>query len=149
MSDHAAAATEAEDLDVLLPNWQTTVAGTVVTVREFSYYEDLTFGREARDMIAAIDALVGALDGDDDLDLVGLRRVFEDHAEVWTRIIACVCDQPVDWVRNLPSGEANALGVLVWRRNKGFFFQPAILRAMTERAAIQAAASASPNSSTG
>lgn len=119
----------ADDLDILHPERTETIAGIVVTMREFTFVEGLRVNALGKPFI---DDLYRAFSqGDPDyetvLALVGV------HYEAVLVMVAMAADVDPAWVRALPPEDGELILALWWGANAGFFGRAIVRRAAVAR----------------
>lgn len=107
-----------DDLAILHPERQQTVAGRDLTMREYGYVESLQHGALVSAVVAALKPLVasGGLE-----DINALRAAFASCGDATLALQAIACDQPEAWVRGLSAKDGSALFMLWWTVNGPFF----------------------------
>jgi hypothetical protein len=110
-----------DDLAILYPDRDVTIAGEAHTVREFRYREGLEVALLARPFLAALRELFMA--PDEEFTDVAFLALVEENPEVWLALVAKACGRDVEWVANLPNAEAMKLQSTFWEVNAPFFMR--------------------------
>lgn len=131
------------DVEILDPDVEVTIAGELVTVHEFSFLQGLKLSAQVRPLL---DDLEKRLTDQAGLSLDLLADLFADHADLVTQLMAASCGKAVDWVSALNDADGQLLLMTFWQVNSGFFVNRLLIRRM---AAVQADKPASPESSAG
>lgn len=121
-----------DDVSILLPNIDVTIAGTLLTVREFTLDDSLAMHVELKPIITSLaDVMQSEYPG-----FEAVMDVLAQHAHSLPLLLARSCDQPSEWVRGLPASEGSTLIDVFWTANRRFFMSAAI-RQVTIRAALK------------
>ncbi|MFA7666458.1 MAG: DUF6631 family protein [Burkholderiaceae bacterium] len=144
------AESQANDLDVLLPDRELAVGGDTVTVREFTFLQGLQAEALVRPMIQDLQALFGAEDdgADEALEFASMAEIFGRHAEAFLTLIATSCGKSREWVAGLSDHDGQILAMTFWSVNARFFTRRLVVRQLTGQlrsAARAAAAAATPD----
>lgn len=115
----------AEDVDVLCPDREVSIAGEVVTVREYSFAQGLRLARYLAPLVEALALVVTDSEGDDD---ALLESAFSDESEAVMALMAASCGKDVAWVEGLSDDDGRALMFAWWAANKDFFVRRLLLR---------------------
>lgn len=124
--------TDADDLDVLMPERALTVAGMTVTVREYTFAQQL---QHRADLRPVIDAVAGLFAGMDAAGGVALEQLTDALATVHEPVMTCVaiaCGQPREWVEGLTGADVDNLLFTWWGVNADFFTRQAMLPQMQQ-----------------
>lgn len=124
------------DLAILHPERQQTIAGVAVTMREYGFIEGVQLAEPVRRVVDALGdvAFSGQL-----LTPHALRPAFAQHVDDVVTLMAAASDQPEAWVRDLNDVDGQALMLLWWVTNADFFVER-VIEAVTERQIAQASA---------
>ncbi len=117
------------DLGILFPDRELGVGGRTVTVREFTFPEELKLSAHAKPLIddlADFSLEQGEMDYEQALEVIGR------HDEAFVKLVAVACDQPEEWVAGLNGKDGARLGTLFWEVNLSFFSQR-LLAAIAKR----------------
>lgn len=121
-----------DDVSILMPNIDVTIAGTLLTVREFTLGDSLAMHAELKPIITSLaDVMQSEYPG-----FEAVMDVLAQHAHSLPLLMARSCDQPSEWVRGLPASEGSTLIDVFWTANRRFFMSAAI-RQVTIRAALK------------
>lgn len=132
-----------DDLSILAPDRTITIGGRAVTVREYRFLEGMNLHAIAEPIVAQLAALA---EQGDALPPEQLDAAIAQHPEAVARMIAIACDQPMDWVINLPVSQSDQLFATWWAVNNGFFVRRVQQRVLLRRAqALAGRASSSPS----
>lgn len=108
----------ADDVAILFPDRQATIAGVAVTMREYRWVE----GLRLQALIAPIVEQLANLTEQGRLtEVASHEALFVDHVDALPLLIATACDQPVDWVNALSDRDGRNLRLLWWTVNVPFF----------------------------
>jgi hypothetical protein len=110
-----------DDLAILYPDREVTIAGVALTVREFRYREGLEVAVLARPFLAGLRELFMA--PDDQFTDEAFNALTEENPEVWLALVAKACGREVEWVANLPNAEGMKLQSTFWEVNAPFFMR--------------------------
>lgn len=135
----------ANDLAVLQPDHEITIAGEVITVREYRFFEGLKLRAKAKpffdDLYALFDQSAAAPSFDDVCDVLGR------HEQAVVDMVAQASGCNEAWIRALDDQDGDALLLTWWLANAGFFIRRVMRRAAQARFA-SASQSAGDGSST-
>lgn len=141
----AAPAAPDDDLSVLLPNRDVTIAGRLLTVREFTLSDSLVMHNELKPISVSLADVMQT----EWPSFEHVMDVLAQHADPLLLLIARSCDQPADWIASLPGSEGTTLMDVFWTVNRRFFMTAAN-RLIVIRAALKktqsGTAESSPNS---
>ncbi|MDR1063027.1 MAG: hypothetical protein LBL48_03720 [Azoarcus sp.] len=151
-SDGDSPADQEDDLDVLAPERAIMVGGETVTVREYSFGEQLKHGALLSELTGALRPALshatsgGAQQPGDLLDALAA------HSDEVLAAIALSVDRPVEWVAALSGEDGEALALTWWGVNMGFFVRrlvtyPSLVAAVHQKLATSDGAPSSPCSS--
>ncbi|MFW6077413.1 MAG: DUF6631 family protein [Hyphomicrobiales bacterium] len=108
-----------KDAEVLFPERTLTVDGEAVTVREFSFLEEMRLAAMAEPLLERLREL--SFDDEQSLTSRDLERAFVEHEAVFVELLAVAVDKPADWVRGLTRKNGQALMTTFWSVNHAFF----------------------------
>ncbi len=133
-----------QDLAILHPEREATIAGVPVVMREYSWAESL----QHHQLVDALtDAMTGiALEGNFQ-DLDSLRAAFGDNSTILFRLIAVVSGQPVEWISGLDATAGEELFLLWWGVNADFFLRRVLRSVQLAKVRELAGLTSSPASS--
>lgn len=133
-----------DDLAVLFPDRTLRIGDREITMREYRFMEGLRIKTLAEPIIADIAART---EGAGDLTPEQLDAAFAAHPEALTQMMAQACDQPVEWVRDLPASQGEQLFGAWWAVNAGFFVRRVQQRVLLHKArAFAGRVSSTPSS---
>jgi hypothetical protein len=139
---------EADDLAVLAPDAEITLAGEAVTVREYTFGEQLRHGALLTELTEAMRPAFALKEG----DVGALFDALAAHHEALLAAIALAVDRAAEWVAALSGEDGETLMLTWWRVNQGFFVRRLVLypvlAAARKAAGAPAGAKSSPSSST-
>lgn len=133
----------ADDLAILHPDRQATIAGRPLVMREYRFAESLQLDAPIASITAAL-AKVAASDAPPSVD--AFRPLFAAHADVVPLLLATACDQPVEWVRELGDEDGHRLLLLWWSANSGFFGRRVVRHLVEQEIAASAGPMSMPHS---
>ncbi|WP_027489386.1 DUF6631 family protein [Rhodanobacter sp. OR92] len=130
----------ADDIAILHPERQQTIAGVAVTMREYGFIEGVQLAEPVRHVVDALSdvAFSGEL-----LTPHALRPAFTQHLDDVITLMAAASDQPEAWVRGLNDADGQALMLLWWVTNADFFVRR-VIEAVTVRHMTQASVGQTP-----
>jgi hypothetical protein len=114
----------AKDDAILFPERIETIAGVVVTMREYTFAESLKHHALVNALSDAMTEV--AIEGKFN-DLDSLRAAFGDNGQILLRLIAIACDQPLAWIEGLGAADGEILFMLWWGVNSDFFLRRVLL----------------------
>ncbi|HEX7113197.1 MAG TPA: DUF6631 family protein, partial [Mizugakiibacter sp.] len=135
----------ADDLAILHPEREATIAGERIVMREYGFVEGLRLQPLVQPIL---DGLADTALRDGHLDVGAAARIFALHDEAIVTLIARACDRDEAWVQQLSDADGQALLFLWWETNLGFFVRRVgqVLTARAIEAVRQASASAGATS---
>lgn len=111
-----------DDLEVLHPERQCSIAGRDLLMREYGFVE----GLKLRPLYAPlIETLKPVLAEGELPDLEQILDLLVDHAERLPQLMASACDQPLEWVVSLGHEQGHNLMLVWWGVNGPFFVRSA------------------------
>lgn len=128
------------ELEILLPDADLTLAGEAVTVREYRFKEGLKVQTLAKPLLADLSALFLGMDETDPLPdeadtmLLTLSEIFARHESLMSRIISISIDREPAWVDALSDSEGQTLLMIWWRVNRDFFVRRLTTQLVARRA---------------
>lgn len=124
------AAPGADDLEVLHPEREVTIAGRQLVVREYGFVE----GLKLRPLYAPlIETLKPVLAEGELPDLEQILGLLVQHADALPPLMATACDQPVEWVASLGHEDGHNLMLVWWGVLGPFFVRSAAGQLLSER----------------
>lgn len=108
-----------QEAEILFPERRVTVGGETVTVREFTFLEEMRLAVLAEPLLERLRDL--SFDGERRLDGSALEKAFVEHEAVFVELLAAAVDKPAEWVRGLPREGGAALMNTFWSVNHAFF----------------------------
>jgi hypothetical protein len=133
-----------QDLAILAPEREATIAGMPVVMREYSWAESL----QHHQLVDALsDALTGVALKGDFHDLDSLRGAFGDNSHILFRLIAVASGQPVEWISGLDATAGDELFLLWWGVNADFFLRRVLRSVQLAKVREIAGLTSSPASS--
>jgi hypothetical protein len=119
-----------DDLAILQPDGQVTIAGEDITVREYRFFEGLRLQTEEKPFFDDLCALLsqGPAPTFDDV-----LRIVSEHSTSVVSMVALSCDRPFDWVEGLGEADGDALLLTWWQVNSAFFIRRVMRRALQKR----------------
>lgn len=148
----AAVGKQVDEAAIIAPERTIEIAGTEVTVREFTFMDSLTLNREIAAVVDGLAAMPGAADGEP--DFANLVSALASNPDASVRLVAASCQMPADWVAGLRGAAGETLLQVFWVVNAPFFINR-LLTAWEFRRAAKAtdpsdsASSSPPSSPTG
>lgn len=136
-----------DDLAILHPDREATIAGRKITMREYGFVEGMRLSATAAPLV---DALADAAESSGPVTLDAVQAVFGAHSDAIVALIAQACDQPAEWVAALNDADGQNLFGLWWAVNGGFFVRRVVstVQVRTLRAKSAGASSTQPSSAT-
>lgn len=125
------------DLAVLFPDREITIAGVPLTVRELRFEEQAAHNA----VLAGLADALGAIPPDALQTESGINIVLDVLAAHWEGVrtlVAVSTGQPLAWVRGLSGEDGEDLALTWWAVNQGFFLRR-LRRPMLVRAALKQA----------
>jgi hypothetical protein len=139
----AASAPGADDLEVLHPERQVTIAGRELVMREYGFVEGLKLRPLYAPLIEALKPVLaeGVLP-----ELEQILDLLVGDADALPQLMATACDQPVEWVEALGHEHGHDLMLVWWGVNGPFFLRSAAgqLFSAKVRATLLAGATSTP-----
>jgi hypothetical protein len=119
-----------DDLEILHPEREPTIAGRQLVVREYGFVEGLKLRPLYAPMVETLKPVLaeGELNAlEDVLDLLA------EHADRLPELMAKACDQPTEWVAGLGHEDGHHLLLVWWGVNGPFFVRSAVGQLLNER----------------
>lgn len=127
------AANPADELEVLHPERQISIAGRDITVREYGFVEGLTVRALAKPLTDALYAQARA--GGSAPLYTEIDDVLAQHPEMTVALLAKAADVEPEWIHRLNDEDGADLLLTWWLVNSGFFIRPLLRRLATEQLA--------------
>lgn len=121
----------AQDLAILQPDGEITIAGERITVREYRFYEGLRLQAQARPFFDALYALFGMGERPPSVDDIAV--LLGEHEEATVAMLALATGKPETWIRELSESDGDALLLAWWTVNGSFFIRRVMRRAAQDR----------------
>lgn len=119
-----------DDLEVLHPERQVSIAGRELVMREYGFVE----GLKLRPLYAPlIETLKPVLAEAELPDLEQILDLLAEHAERLPQLMATACDQPLEWVTSLGHEAGHNLMLVWWGVNGPFFVRSAAGQLLSEK----------------
>ncbi|MBI0114207.1 MULTISPECIES: DUF6631 family protein [unclassified Gilliamella] len=126
---------ESNDLEVLMPNREITLAGEIITVREYSFKDALTIGREI-DQFAAL--IVNEMNGSNKITIEQADMLIMNNLELVYSLISTSIQKPISFIEALSYENGLQLLDWWWVVNSGFFMNAVTRKIIRQNAAKQA-----------
>lgn len=124
---------ESNDLAVLMPNREITLAGETITVREYSFKDALTIGREI-DQFAAL--IVNEMNGTNKITINQADAIIFNNLELVYSLISTSIQKPISFIETLSYENGLQLLDWWWVVNSGFFMN-AVTRKIIRQNAVK------------
>lgn len=124
---------ESNDLAVLMPNREITLAGETITVREYSFKDALTIGREI-DQFAAL--IVNEMNGTNKITIEQADAIIFNNLELVYSLISTSIQKPISFIEALSYENGLQLLDWWWVVNSGFFMN-AVTRKIIRQNAVK------------
>lgn len=136
----------ADDLTILHPHQEVTIAGAAVTVREYSFVEGLRLLPKVQPLL---DDLRELLQSEQAAPLTRIQNVLAAHADLTVQLIAQSADVEIDFVNGLDQIEGTKLMTVWWAVNSAFFLRKAVDAIIAQKLAAsrRGGATSTPRSS--
>ncbi len=138
----AKAAAGADDLQILMPDADLTIAGETITVREYRFFDGLALRQQAAPFFDDLYNLLGR-EGAAPPSFDEIEMLVATHAELVKAMVALSVARTAEWVAALSETEGDALLITWWQVNSGFFIRRVMRRALQERLAAPSVGPAS------
>lgn len=129
----AKGATTVDDLAILHPDREVTIAGRCLVIREYGFVEGLKMRAIAQPFIDALYALTGGSGGRPP-SFRDIESMLVEHWQQVLPLVARAADVDVDWIEGLKDEDGYHLMQEWWLANSGFFIRRVVERLATERA---------------
>ena len=126
---------EFNNLEVLMPNREITLAGETITVREYSFKDALTIGNEIDQFVALI---VAEMNSTNKLSIEQADLIIINNLELVHSLISTSIQKPVTWIEALSYENGLQLLDWWWVVNSGFFMNAVTRKIIRQNATKQA-----------
>ena len=126
---------ESNDLAVLMPNREITLAGETITVREYSFKDALTIGREIDQFVELI---VNEMNGTNKITINQADAIIFNNLELVYSLISTSIQKPISFIEALSYENGLQLLDWWWVVNSGFFMNAVTRKIIRQNAAKQA-----------
>lgn len=125
---------EFNNLEVLMPNREITLAGETITVREYSFKDALTIGNEIDQFVALI---VAEMNSTNKLSIEQADLIIINNLELVHSLISTSIQKPVTWIEALSYENGLQLLDWWWVVNSVFFMNAVTRKIIRQNAAKQ------------
>lgn len=125
---------EFNNLEVLMPNREITLAGETITVREYSFKDALTIGNEIDQFVALI---VAEMNSTNTLSIEQADLIIMNNLELVYSLISTSIQKPITWIEALSYEDGLQLLDWWWVVNSGFFMNAVTRKIIRQNAAKQ------------
>ena len=125
---------ESNDLSVLMPDRKITLADEIITVREYSFKDALTIGREI-DQFAAL--IVNEMNGSNKITIEQADMLIMNNLELVYSLISTSIQKPITWIEALSYEDGLQVLDWWWVVNSGFFMNAVTRKIIRQNAAKQ------------
>lgn len=122
-----------DDLAVLHPDREVTIAGRRLVIHEYGFVEGLKLRAIAQPFIDALYTLTGGSGGRPP-SFGDIENMLVEHWEQVLPLVARAADVDVEWIEGLTDEDGYLLMQEWWLANAGFFIRRVVERLATERA---------------
>ena len=126
---------ESNDLSVLMPDRKITLADETITVREYSFKDALTIGREI-DQFAAL--IVNEMNGSNKITIEQADMLIMNNLELVYSLISTSIQKPITWIEALSYEDGLQVLDWWWVVNSVFFMNAVTRKIIRQNAAKQA-----------
>ncbi|WP_445364394.1 DUF6631 family protein [Microbulbifer sp. ANSA003] len=130
-----ASAESQDDLEILHPERTLTIAGEVITVREYGFVEGLRLRSLAAPFLKALHQVMG---NGAALSLEAVLDIIAEHHEITLQLMAIAIDRDNDWLHDLNDPDGNRLLMTWWAVTGPFFLRSVQQRRIAELVASRA-----------
>jgi len=123
----------AEEIEILDPDREVTIAGETVVVREFRYAEGMYLVGMIQPILARLQAFVQGERDPDDFEIY--EELVAEYPDEILELMAKACDRPREWVEQLSDEDGYRLQQAFWAANTRFFMRRLMLSSPRIRAA--------------
>ena len=128
----AKAAAGADDLQILMPDADLTIAGETITVREYRFFDGLVIVKQAAPFIDDLYNLLGR-EGAAPPSFDDIEMLVATHRDLVKEMVALSVARTAEWVGALSDTDGDALLLTWWEVNTRFFIRRVMRRALKER----------------
>ena len=125
---------EFNNLEVLMPNREITLAGETITVREYSFKDALTIGNEIDQFVALI---VAEMNSTNKLSIEQADLIIINNLELVYSLISTSIQKPITWIEALSYEDGLQLLDWWWVVNSGFFMNAVTRKIIRQNASKQ------------
>lgn len=125
---------EFNNLAVLMPNREITLAGETITVREYSFKDALTIGNEIDQFVVLI---VAEMNSTNTLSIEQADTIIMNNLDLVYSLISTSIQKPVTWIEALSYENGLQLLDWWWVVNSGFFMNAVTRKIIRQNAAKQ------------
>lgn len=124
---------ESNDLSVLMPDREITLAGETITVREYSFKDALTIGNDIDQFVALI---VNEMNGTNKITINQADAIIFNNLELVYSLISTSIQKPISFIEALSYENGLQLLDWWWVVNSGFFMN-AVTRKIIRQNAVK------------
>ncbi|MDF7669885.1 hypothetical protein PT276_01475 [Orbaceae bacterium ESL0721] len=124
-----------DDLAILMPNREISIAGETITVREYSFKDALTIGAEIEQFTVLI---VAAMNESNKLTIEQADALIIDNLTLVNSLISIAINKPVSFIESLSYTDGLQLLDWWWVVNSAFFMNAVTRRIIRQNAINQA-----------
>ena len=125
---------ETNDLDILMPNREITIANEVITIREYSFKDALTIGAEIDQFTGLI---VAAMNGTNKITIEQADAIFINNLELVNSLISVSINKPISFIESLGYEDGIQLLDWWWVVVSGFFMNAVTRKIIRQNAVNQ------------
>lgn len=126
---------ESNDLATLMPNREITLAGEIITVREYSFKDALTIGNDI-DLFVAL--IVNEMNGTNKITIEQADTIIMGNLELVYSLISTSIQKPISFIEALSYEDGLQLLDWWWVVNSRFFMNAVTRKIIRQNAAKQA-----------
>lgn len=116
------ASVDDDELEILAPGVTITLDGDEITVREYTFGEQLRHGELLSALVETLRPILPRLTAPGGAEVcVELLDALNAHGDKVLAAMALSIDRPPEWVASLKGADGEALALTWWRVNRGFF----------------------------
>lgn len=125
---------ESNDLEVLIPNREITLAGEIITVREYSFKDALTIGNDIDQFVALI---VNEMNGTNKITIEQADAIIMNNLKLVYSLISTSIQKSITWIEALSYEDGLQVLDWWWVVNSGFFMNAVTRKIIRQNAAKQ------------
>lgn len=125
------------DLAVLLPDREVTVAGETLTVREIRFGERVRHAAQVEALLTAMWAAIRDAEGQEITGAL-LDAVFASQSEAFATLMAVSVGKPREWLDTLSDADGSLLMYEFWGVNSRFFMRQLVTKGVLRHLAATA-----------